>query len=183
LVCDLDYNGPENYIVKFTRDQLAINESRLTALLKAISAQPRRRLWAPKSDVIQRRRDSRHRPQLPIERSARHGAGRSLIERRYKIGRVLFNDVLPLDDFAARDGKLVFDDLAARYGFREPQVYSVQWFEFDNRAGARDLTLPAKSLDVPADPGEDLAAVIRGPYPRKTVTVYLRDKAVGIDRT
>ena len=60
----------------------------------------------------------------------------------------------------------------------------MQWFEFDNRAGARNLTPPAKSLDVPADPGEYLAAEIQGPGPRKTVTVCLRDQStVGIDGT
>ena len=60
-----------------------------------------------------------------------------LIERRDKIGRAFFEEVLPLDDFALSDGKLTFDNLAARYGFREGPVYSVQWFEYDNRTGAR----------------------------------------------
>jgi hypothetical protein len=107
-----------------------------------------------------------------------------LIERRNRIGRAFFNDVLPLDDFGVRGDKLAFDDLAAHDGFREPQVYSVEWFQFDNRAGARIPIPSASSFDVPGDRSQYLAAAIQGPDPHKTVTVYLRDKAVvGIDRT
>ena len=42
-----------------------------------------------------------------------------LIERRDKIGRAFFEDLLPLDGFAVSGGKFSFDDLAAYYGFRK----------------------------------------------------------------
>src|SRR5262249_24588700 len=45
---------------------------------------------------------------------------RCLIERRNRIGRAFFDDVQPLDNFAVRGGRLVYDDLAVRFGFRGP---------------------------------------------------------------
>jgi hypothetical protein len=44
-----------------------------------------------------------------------------LIERRNKIGHAFFNDVLPLDNFAVRAGRLAFEDLAVKYGFGASQ--------------------------------------------------------------
>jgi hypothetical protein len=107
-----------------------------------------------------------------------------LIERRNRIGRAFLNDVLPLDDFAVRDGKLAFTDLAERYGFHEPRQYSVAWSVFDNRTGQRTPIAGATGFGVPQAAAEYLAASIRSDDPRKTVTVYLRDgNVVGIDRT
>jgi len=107
-----------------------------------------------------------------------------LIERRNKIGRAFFSDVLALDDFALRGGKLVFDNLAASYGFQEPPGYSVQWFEYDNRAGTRKEIPGAATFDLPSLQAEYLAASIYCQDPRKTVTVYLHAKSIiGIDRT
>ena len=107
-----------------------------------------------------------------------------LIERRNKIGRAFFSDVLPLDNFALRGGKLVFDNLAARYGFQEPPGYSVQWFEYDNRAGTRKQIPGAATFDLPSTHAGYVAAAIQGQDPRKTVTVYLHGSSVvGIDRT
>ena len=45
---------------------------------------------------------------------------RALIARRDKIGRAFLNGVLPLDDFAVRNNRLVFEDLAVKYGFAQP---------------------------------------------------------------
>ncbi len=107
-----------------------------------------------------------------------------LIERRNKIGRAFFEDVLPLDGFELSGGKLTFDDLAARYGFRASPVYSVQWFEYDNRTGARTPISRADTFDVPSTQAPYLAATIQAGDPRKTVTVYVHDDCVvGIDRT
>jgi len=109
---------------------------------------------------------------------------RCLIERRNRIGRAFFHDVLPLDHFAVRDGKLVFDDLAVKYGFEGARAYSVQWFAFDNRTSRRTPIAGAESFDVPPSPEPNLAAVIQANDPRKTVTVYLRgEQVVGIDRS
>ncbi|HWB83863.1 MAG TPA: hypothetical protein VG675_06965 [Bryobacteraceae bacterium] len=114
---------------------------------------------------------------------------RCLIERRDKIGRAFFQDVLPLDDFAVRGGVLHFDDLAVRYHFRGPQEHSVNWFNFDNHSGSKTPVSNASGFTVPrVAEGRYLAAVIHGPNPRQTVTVYLRqeasgEKVVGIGRT
>ena len=111
-------------------------------------------------------------------------ASRCLIERRNRIGRAAFDLVLPLDNFAVRDGRLTFEDLAVTYGFREPRAYTVSWSEFDNETGARRPIPGAASMNVPRSTAPYLAAEIRSADPGKTVTVYLRGgrAVVGIDR-
>lgn len=107
-----------------------------------------------------------------------------IIERRNRIGKAFFEDVLPLDHFAARDGKLSYEDLAVTYGFRGARAYEVTWSDFDNLSG-RQLAIPgASTLQIPRTGSEYLAAEIRGEEPGKGVTVYLRgDRVVGVDRT
>ena len=101
-----------------------------------------------------------------------------------QICRAFFEDVLPLDGFELSGGKLTFDDLAARYGFRKSPVYSVQCFEYDNRTDARTPIPGGATFDVPRTQASYLAARIQAADPRKTVTVYLHeDCVVGIDRT
>jgi hypothetical protein len=110
-------------------------------------------------------------------------AARCLIERRNKIGRAFFQDVLPLDGFAVRDGKLIFEDLAVKYGFEAPRSYSVQWSVFDNQSSVKS-SLPAPGFEVPSADAPYLAAEIRAQGTAKTLTVYLHDgSVVGIDRT
>jgi hypothetical protein len=82
--------------------------------------------------------------------------------------------VLPLDEFAVRQGRLEFSDLEANY-FGSEQSYSVQWFTFDNITGERSAIAGATSLAVPERPDSYLAAEIRGERPEQIVTVYLRD--------
>lgn len=107
-----------------------------------------------------------------------------LIERRNKIGRAFFEDVLPLDSFAVSGGKLTFENLAARYGFRESPVYSVQWFEYDNRTGTRAPVSQAAAFDVPRSQAPYLPATIQAGDPMKTATVYIHDdRVVRIERT
>jgi hypothetical protein len=118
---------------------------------------------------------------------------RCLIERRDKIGRTYFPRVLPLDQFAVRDGRLQFEDLGAKYRLTPARQYTVRWARFDNRsqqqtalAGASDPTLPREVTQSAA--GEYFAAEIRSGEASQSVTVYLRNKAgrlevVGIDRT
>ncbi len=131
-----------------------------------------------------------------IARTAQYSDPRStewlatcLIERRDKVGRAFFEDVLPLDGFAVTGGKLTFNDLAVKYGFRESRLYGVQWFEYDNRSGAKTPISGASSFEIPQSPAQYLAAVIQtktnsGPAARKTVTVYLHaNSVVGVDRT
>jgi hypothetical protein len=107
-----------------------------------------------------------------------------LIERRNKIGRAFFNDVLPLDNFAVRAGKLAFEDLAVKYGFDRPRSYSVEWSEFDNQTGKRMLIAGGTGFDLPATTSPICIAEIRAADPNKRVIVYLRgEQVVGIDRT
>ena len=61
--------------------------------------------------------------------------------------------MLPLTGFAVRDGALVFEDLAIRYGFAKPRSYGVEWSLFDNRAGKPSTRLPAAAASdrVPSE--------------------------------
>lgn len=107
-----------------------------------------------------------------------------LIERRDKIGKAFFDDVLPLDRFAVEGGKLSYEDLAVTHGFRGARDYAVTWSEFENQSG-RQLAIPgASGWQIPRTGSEYLAAEIRGEEPGKGVTVYLRgERVVGINRT
>jgi hypothetical protein len=108
---------------------------------------------------------------------------RCLIERRNKIGRAFFGS-LPLDNFSVRDGKLTFDDLAVKHGFREPQPYTIAWSSFDNAANRKSPIAGAAGPTVPRSGSPYLAAEIHAANTSETVTVYLRqDRVVGIDRT
>jgi hypothetical protein len=111
-------------------------------------------------------------------------ATRCLIERRNRIGHAFFHDVLPLDHFAVRDGTLVFEDLAVKYGFEGARTYSVQWSLFDNGTSHKTTIPGAATFGVPASTEPYLAADIRAADTGKTVTVYLRDnQVIGVDRT
>jgi hypothetical protein len=115
----------------------------------------------------------------------------ALIERRDKIGRGFFAQVLPLDKFAVAGGKLVFEDLEVKHKFRGSRAVQQAWFSFDNETEQRKA-LP-QSDGIPADAvpvGGYLACDLtsgdtadRG----KKITVYLRrltagTKIVGLER-
>lgn len=113
-----------------------------------------------------------------------------LIVRRDKIGRAFFAQVLPLDKFAVRDGRLAFEDLAVKHGFIESRDYAIQWSSFNNETEEKTALAGETSLTVPkqVNDGGYLAVEIRAGDPDKTVTVYVRNrsgalKVVGIDRT
>lgn len=109
---------------------------------------------------------------------------RAIIERRNRIGRAFFDDVLPVDNFRVRDGSLDFDDLAVKYGFAQPKQYRISWSTFDNERESKS-PIPGQTIrKVPPTQAQYLAADLRGDDPDKTVTVYLRDNTViGIDRS
>jgi hypothetical protein len=107
-----------------------------------------------------------------------------LVERRNRIGRAFLNDVLALDNFAVRGGRLTFEDLAVKYRVHAARTYSVKWSEFDNASGEHRPIAGAAGFDVPHSAAEYLAAEIRADEARKTVLVYLRGSTVaGIERT
>src|SRR5262249_6557984 len=108
---------------------------------------------------------------------------RCIIERRNRIGKAFFDDVLPLDGFAVREGNLEFEDLAVRYSFRGPRHFEVTWAGFDNQTSSRTPIPGANDFQVPKKAAEYLSAEICADDRVKTVTVYLRgNKVVGIDR-
>ena len=107
-----------------------------------------------------------------------------LIERRNRIGRTFFQDVLAIDDFAVKDGRLVFDDLAVKYGFLPARGYTFAWSDFHNATGKSTPIAGAADATVPQTASAFVVAEIRSGDPRKTVRVYLRnDKVVGLERT
>lgn len=111
-----------------------------------------------------------------------------LIERRNKIGAVYFDRVLPLDNFAVRDGELAFEDLGVRYGYAQPRDFEVAWSRFDNMTGEKSAVAGETSFRLPAISADYLHAAIRGADPALTVSVYLRRNGagwepVGIERT
>ena len=123
--------------------------------------------------------------------TARQLAG-ILIRRRDKVGRTFFAKLLPLDNFRVENGTLRFDDLAAKYGFGQPQSYSVQWAEWNDGArqqigngAAGTEALPAAIAALP--PGSYACATVRGSRPGKSIRVFVRNQeggwaVVGLDR-
>jgi hypothetical protein len=115
-----------------------------------------------------------------------------LIRRRDKIGRAFLSQVLPLDRFAVRDGRLVFEDLGVTHRLVASRDYVVQWSRFDNGTqqktalpGESGFSLPRAVND--SDAGAYFAAEIHAGDPSKMVTAYLRKRSdgtevVGIDR-
>lgn len=118
----------------------------------------------------------------------------ALIERRNKIGRDFFAQVLPLDKFVIRDGALAFEDLEVKHHLRAGRTVNAAWSVFDNETEKKSGLAGASTLNIPADgvaTGGYLACDLTSPDAKdakKTVTVYLRKlasgfKIVGIDRT
>lgn len=115
-----------------------------------------------------------------------------LIERRNAIGRTFFAKILPLDGFRVEGSKLVFDDLAAKYGFRPAPAYEITWNRFDNRreaiaegSGGTGPNLPAAAQSSAS--GDYWAARIHTASEKLGTTVFLRKgrsgwTVVGIDR-
>jgi hypothetical protein len=105
---------------------------------------------------------------------------RCLIQRRNKIGRAFFSQVLPLDRFEVRNGRLTFEDLAAM-PFGAQASYSVQWYTFDNVSGRKTAIPGATDWSVPATDTGWVAAEIRGAPAQHAIEVVIRDgsKIVG----
>lgn len=117
---------------------------------------------------------------------------RVLMHRREKIGRYYLDRVLPLEDFALREDRLEFTDLAVKHGFLARRAYKVQWSRFDNRSARKTLLAGQGSQQLPAEmerlpAGEYAAADIFSESPNKAVTVYFLKtgsgfRLVGVER-
>ena len=108
---------------------------------------------------------------------------RVLLGRQQKIGRAYFDMVLPLDEFAVRDGQLKYEDLGVRYGFHQPKQYTISWAAFDNKSGTASPIAGAVSPAIPQSNSQYLAAHIDAEDGR-SVTVYVRaNEVVGVERT
>ena len=117
----------------------------------------------------------------------------TLAERRNKIGQTYFSKVLPLDRFRVQGGELQFEDLAAGYGLRPAEEYTVRWSLFDNisqqhrtLSGSVSRRLPDQAAQAPS--GTYFSAVIYSPKEeRRSVTVTIRKaeheyEVVGVER-
>jgi hypothetical protein len=104
---------------------------------------------------------------------------RCLIQRRDKIGRAFLSRVLPVDGFRVREGRLIFENLAAKH-FDAATNFSVQWFAFDNTTGSKTAIAAANDWTIPAVAGPWLAAEIRGSGgPAVEVVIRDRTRVVG----
>lgn len=107
---------------------------------------------------------------------------RCLIQRRDKIGRAFLGQVLPLDKFAIRNGRLEFEDLASTH-LSVRQSYSVQWFVFDNKTGVKTPIPGATDWTVPASAGDWFTAEIRGHRGQQGIDLVVRDKSKIVGRS
>jgi hypothetical protein len=118
---------------------------------------------------------------------------KTLAQRRDKIGRCYLSKILPLENFRIRDGALVFEDLAVRYGYRQVLEYHIAWSLFDNEHGtfqplpdASDFRLPGQFNSIAS--GNYLAARIHASTDNgKAITLFLRKtgaaaEVVGLER-
>jgi hypothetical protein len=113
-----------------------------------------------------------------------------LIERRDKIGRAAFAKVLPLDGFAVRQGRLEWEDLAAKHNLGNPLPVTVRWAVSDNERGAATPLVGADSPALPRMDGDGywMAALESPSRSGQAVRIYLRKRGertevVGIERT
>ena len=108
-----------------------------------------------------------------------------LIARRNAIGRTFFAKVLPVDGFRVVDGRLQFEDLAAKYGMRAQSTFQITWSRFDSGA---DAAVVAKGESVPADgSGGYWLARIGDASRKQSANVYVRSAdsgwtVVGVER-
>lgn len=109
----------------------------------------------------------------------------ALIERRNRIGRAYFSQVLPLDRVRLTGNALEFDDLAVIHGISPARTYTIEWYGFDNandsllgRIGAGPV-IPSGVQALPA--GAYAAARVYATDAAMNVTVFLRRRADGFD--
>lgn len=75
---------------------------------------------------------------------------RILIERRDLLGKYWFERISPLDRFDVKEGRVVFEDLAVKFGFSAARRYEVLIFSNDggSRKKVREQILAEPSLEI-----------------------------------
>jgi hypothetical protein len=114
----------------------------------------------------------------------------TLIRRRDLIAKTFFAKVLPLDNFAVRDSRLVYEDLGAKYKLLPAADCEISWSKFDNAAAKRVEGPPvSRGPSVPdaADDSYWAARIESKTQKQQAATVYLRKSGgswtvVGIER-
>ncbi len=104
---------------------------------------------------------------------------RYLSERRDRIGKKYFAEVLPIDEFRAEAGRLAFKDLAVRYGLEEKQEYQIEWSVYDNKANSLEAISGARGAEVPNTRSEYIAAKLSLADGSRHTMVYLRNESAG----
>lgn len=86
---------------------------------------------------------------------------KTLVERRDMIGKYWFAKAAPLDSIDVKDGKLVFEDLAVRYGFEkaEDTVYHVDVFSKNKKHKINSFTASSASLPLDSASGESVLLI------------------------
>ena len=92
-----------------------------------------------------------------------------LIERRNRIARAYFAEVLPLDAIAVRGTELTFVDLAVQHQYVPPRRYRADWLTYDEKAGKPSGVLGSASQGQPIPIGAVNAPV--GSYVLARITV------------
>jgi len=126
----------------------------------------------------------------------------TLIERRDKIGRYYFNQVLALDRFSVNVNGVAFAHLPAQHNFAaQPKDYTLSWFRFDNAKNQKmflgnAVAATGSTFQIPSELLRDgipyFGVEIRdgekqAPKAEAKVTLFMRNVSsaslVGIDRT
>jgi hypothetical protein len=117
---------------------------------------------------------------------------RCLIERRDKVGRLYFNEVLSLDRWTLQGAVLRFAHLASQYGFAPaPPQYRVAWFRFDNDRSEKTFVgepgvVTQSALSIPQDLAAALYFGVDVENGSKKITVFLHRepslRIIGIER-
>ncbi len=120
------------------------------------------------------------------DKGAENWVAECLIRRRDIIGRTYVRQAAALDNFRVADGRLTFDDLAARYGFGGQEEIRIAWARFDNESGAKSDLTSATTLQLPeplrtAAAGTYWATTIKREGDERSVTIYIRKSAAGYE--
>jgi hypothetical protein len=112
----------------------------------------------------------------------------TLIARRNIIGKALLARPLMVSDFRVDGNRVLFRDLAVRYGYvTEEPAYRYRWSVFYNDNGQSTMIDGAVTEFIPEDVAPFLRMDISTGNESRRVTVYLkrtssRHKVVGIER-